>query len=132
MPHSASVVAGMLPERGSLELPPAQWLEQMRTPPAEILLAEFRQQQGHAVEAQPDESGHVLMDSNEQKSAVIRGIVVDLYWIPAKYSYQNLLPACSLQRLRHYCQRGLLLKIAFESIEIHEHKPQRRNSNGSI
>ena len=40
--------AGLLPDRGTLELPPTQWVDQMRTPPAEILLAEFRQQQGHA------------------------------------------------------------------------------------
>ena len=39
----------------------------MRTPPAEILLAEFRQQQGHAAELESEESGHVLMDVNEQK-----------------------------------------------------------------
>ena len=39
----------------------------MRTPPAEILLAEFRQQQGQAAELETEESGHVLMDVNEQK-----------------------------------------------------------------
>ncbi len=65
----ACLLAGLLPDKGTLELPPAQWFEHMRTPPAEMLLAEFRQQQGEAVEPRPEEPAHILTDSNELKPA---------------------------------------------------------------
>ena len=46
MQHPGSrpvIVAGLVPAKAAVKLPPPAWFEEMRTPSAEILLAEFRQ-----------------------------------------------------------------------------------------
>lgn len=39
----AVIVAGVAPAKAAVKLPPPAWFEEMRTPSAEVLLAEFRQ-----------------------------------------------------------------------------------------
>ena len=49
--------AAVLPELRELQVPPASWIHDMRTPPPHIILAEFHRQMGHSTRSEGESEG---------------------------------------------------------------------------
>jgi hypothetical protein len=56
---------GVIPEKVRLEMPAVAWYDDMRTPAAEILLAECRKQRDGLSGTQPPDADHALLESVE-------------------------------------------------------------------
>lgn len=57
--------AGVIPDKVRLDMPAAAWYNDMRTPAAEILLAECRRQRDGPAEATSPDADHALLESLE-------------------------------------------------------------------
>ena len=49
--------AAVLPELRELQVPPVSWIQDMRTPPPHIILAEFHRQMGHSARSEGESEG---------------------------------------------------------------------------
>ena len=67
--YDLSILAGV-PERREFEVPPVEWIKDMRTPPADIILAEFHRQKGDWA---PSDSQH--LGSNDDSSSSPTSVV---------------------------------------------------------
>ena len=90
-------------------MPPAQWYEQMRTPPAEFLLAEFRQQQEAVLEEQTSPQDNALLDSNEAKAAGNNGsfqlpTIAEKIWIGLRAYTRMIYRMCNIDKSAAWLQ----------------------------